>query len=60
MLPLKRANFKGYHISYVNEVRSDSDEPVYIINIENGDFIKVIREKGENIEIQDSLEKQLD
>src|SRR5450432_1052748 len=57
---LIKENFKGYHISYINEVRSDSDEPVYIINIENGDFIKVIREKGENIEIQDSLEKQLD
>jgi hypothetical protein len=53
-------NFKSYHISYVNEIRSDSDEPVYIINIENGDFIKVIKEKGEDLEIQDSLEKQLD
>jgi hypothetical protein len=57
---LIQENFKSYHISYVNEIRSGIDEPVYVINIENGDFIKVIKEKGENIEIQDSLEKQSD
>lgn len=50
-------NFFGYHISYVNEIISDKDEPVYIINIENSDRIKVIRVKGDEFEIRQDLEK---
>jgi hypothetical protein len=51
-------NFKGYHITYVNEIQSDKDEPIYIINIENADYGKVIWVEGENIGIKQDFEKQ--
>jgi hypothetical protein len=50
-------NFKGYHISFVNEIRSDGQDPVYMINIENEDSIKVIAVNGEQIEVKQDLLK---
>jgi hypothetical protein len=35
--------YGGYKITYVNEIRSDYSEPVYMINIENSENIKVLR-----------------
>ena len=50
-------NFHGYKITYVNEIRSDSEVPVYMINIEDGNNIKVIRVFGEDIEISQDIVK---
>ncbi len=50
-------NFTGYNISYVNEIQSGAEEPVYMINIEKGDDIKVIRVAGENVEIKQEIKK---
>jgi hypothetical protein len=50
-------HFDGYHISYINEVRSNYDEPVYMINIENADNIKVIKVFGDEIEVKQDLKK---
>jgi hypothetical protein len=50
--------FDGYRITYVNEIRSDKDEPVYVINIENEDHIKVIKVTGDEIEQQQALKKE--
>ncbi len=50
-------HFEGYHISYVNEIRSNYDEPVYMINIENADNIKVIKVEGDEIEVKQDLKK---
>jgi len=55
---LVQDNFKGYHITYVNEIRSDLDEPVYMINIENEVYGKVIRVAGEDIDIKEDFEKE--
>jgi hypothetical protein len=50
--------YKCYQISYVNEIRSSYNEPVYVINIENDDNIKVIKVAGDEIEVQQVLEKK--
>ena len=50
-------NFAGYQISYVNEVRSEYSEPVYMINIENAENIKVIKVTGDEIEVEQALQK---
>jgi len=50
--------FKCYQISYVNEVRSSYNQPVYVINIENDDNIKVIKVAGDEIEVQQDLAKK--
>ncbi len=53
-------NFHGYKITYVNEIRSDSELPVYMINIEDGNNIKVIKVAGDDIEVtQDIIKTQL-
>jgi hypothetical protein len=49
--------YAGYQISYVNEVRSDYSEPVYMINIENADNIKVIKVTGDEIKVEQALRK---
>ena len=49
--------FAGYQISYVNEVRSDYSEPVYMINIENAESIKVIKVSGDEIKVEQALQK---
>jgi hypothetical protein len=51
-------SFGGYSINYVNEVRSDKNEAVYMISIENKDNIKVIRVTDEDIEITQALKKR--
>jgi hypothetical protein len=51
-------NFDGYTISYVNEILSINDEPVYMINIENGDDIKVVRVSGDAIEVKQDIKKR--
>jgi hypothetical protein len=51
-------NFDGYTISYVNEIVSINDEPVYMINIENTDDIKVVRVSGESIEVNQDIKKR--
>jgi hypothetical protein len=50
-------NFHGYKITYVNEIRSDSEVPVYMINIEDGNNIKVIRVIGDDIEVTQDIIK---
>ena len=51
-------HFEGYHISYVNEVRSEYDDPVYMINIENAGNIKVIKIVNGEIEVKQDLIKE--
>jgi hypothetical protein len=51
-------HFEGYHISYVNEVRSEYEEPVYMINIENAGNIKVIKIVNDEIEVKQDLVKE--
>lgn len=51
-------HFPGYDISYVNEVRSEYEEPVYMINIQDAANIKVIKVVGEEFEVKQSLSKQ--
>ncbi len=50
-------NFEGYHISYVNEIRSNDQGPVYMVNIENEDNIKVIAVNGDQMEVTQALVK---
>jgi hypothetical protein len=51
-------NFAGYNISYVNEILSATEEPVYMINIENGENIKVIRVTGDVVEVKQDIKKR--
>ena len=51
-------SFEGYQVSYVNEVRSDGQEPVYMVNIENEDNIKVIEVNGDEISVRQALIKR--
>ena len=51
-------HFDGYHISFVNEVRSEYEEPVYMVNIENAGHIKVIRIVNDEIEVKQDLIKE--
>ena len=50
--------FEGYRITYVNEIQSAYDEPIYMINIENAGNIKVLRVIGDDIEVKQSLIKE--
>jgi hypothetical protein len=50
--------FESYRITYVNEIHSTFNEPVYVFNIENPNFIKVIRLVGDEIEVKQSLDKE--
>lgn len=51
-------SFAGYNISYVNEIISAAEEPVYMINIENADDIKVIKVAGETVEAKQDIKKR--
>ena len=51
------AHFSQYHISYVNEILSEENEPVYVINIENATSVKIIQVAGDDIQVQLSLQK---
>jgi|SRR5579863_260946 len=50
--------FEGYRITYVNEIQSAYDEPIYMVNIENAGNIKVLKVKGDDIEVNQSLIKE--
>ena len=50
--------FEGYRITYVNEIQSAYDEPVYMVNIENAGNIKVLKVKGDDVEVNQSLIKE--
>jgi hypothetical protein len=50
--------FEGYHITYVNEIQSAYDEPIYMVNIENAGNIKVIKVTDDEIEVKQSLIKE--
>jgi hypothetical protein len=49
--------FKCYQVSSVTEVQSNETAPVYVVNIENDDNIKVIRVFGDEIQVQQELDK---
>ena len=51
-------NFDGYYIAYINEIREENNEPIYIINIENASSIKIIRiSNNEDIVVQQEFQK---
>jgi hypothetical protein len=50
-------NFDGNEISYVNEILSKNNDPVYMVNIENVSNIKVIRVSDDDIEVKQVLRK---
>lgn len=50
--------FEGYRITYVNEIQSAYDDPIYMINIENAGNIKVVKVTGDDIEVKQSLIKE--
>ena len=52
------SQFKDYQISYINEIRSDYAEPVYVINLENKNDIKVIKVAGDEIDLKQDLKKE--
>ena len=47
----------GFRISYVNEVRSDGQETVYMINLEDNSHIKVVQVTGDDILVKQALTK---
>jgi hypothetical protein len=51
-------SFDGYRITWVNEIRSNQNKPVYIINIENENHIRVIRIAGDDVEEQMAFNKE--
>jgi hypothetical protein len=50
--------FEGYRITYVNEIQSAYDEPIYMINLENAGNIKVVKVMGDDIEVKQTLVKE--
>ena len=50
-------HFGNYEISYVNEIMSDGNDSVYVINLENSNSIKVIQVTGDNILVRQALNK---
>src|SRR5258708_21956681 len=50
--------FEGYRITYVNEIQSAYDEPIYMVNIENAGNIKVLKVTVDDIEVKQSLIKE--
>lgn len=50
--------FEGYRITYVNEIQSAYDEPIYMVNIENAGNIKVLKVTEDDIEVNQSLIKE--
>jgi hypothetical protein len=51
-------HYEGYRITFVNQIISKADLPIYIINIESWTEIKVIRVIGDDIEVRQELEKE--
>ena len=51
-------HFDGFRISYINEIQSAYDEPVYMINLENAGSIKVVKVVGDDIDVKQSLIKE--
>jgi hypothetical protein len=52
------SDYDGYRISWVNEIRSNQEKPVYVINIENENHIRVIRIAGDDVEEQMTFNKE--
>jgi len=50
--------FEGYRITYVNEIQSAYDQPVYMVNLENAGNIKVVKVAGDDIEVKQTLIKE--
>ena len=50
--------FEGYRITYVNEIQSAYDEPIYMVNLENAGNIKVVKVAGDDIEVKQTLIKE--
>ena len=50
--------FEGYRITYVNEIQSAYDEPIYMVNIENAGNIKVLKVTDDDIEVKQALIKE--
>jgi len=50
--------FEGYRITYVNEIQSAYDEPIYMVNLENAGNIKVVKVTGDDIEVKQALIKE--
>lgn len=50
--------FDNYHIDYVNEIRSENADPVYVMDLENEGHIKVVRVDDDNIDVQQELYKE--
>ena len=50
--------FEGYRITYVNEIQSTYDEPIYMVNLENAGNIKVVKVSGDDIEVKQTLIKE--
>jgi hypothetical protein len=50
--------FEGYRITYVNEIQSAYDEPIYMVNLENAGSIKVVKVIGDDIEVKQNLIKE--
>ena len=50
--------YDGYRITWVTEIRSNQNKPVYIINIENENHIRVIRLADDEIEEQQVFVKE--
>lgn len=55
---LVNSHFEDYHISFINEVRSQYDQPIYMINIENAGSIKVVKVANDEIEVKQDLIKE--
>ena len=51
-------DYDGYRITWVSEIRSNQNKPVYIINIENENHIRVIRLTDEEIEEKEAFNKE--
>jgi hypothetical protein len=50
--------FEGYRITYVNEIQSAYDQPIYMINLENAGNIKVVKVSDDDVEVKQSLIKE--
>ena len=51
-------DYDGYRMTWVNEIRSNQDKPVFMINIENENHVKVIRIAGDEIDEQMAFNKE--
>jgi hypothetical protein len=51
-------DYDGYRIVWVNEIQSNQSKPVYMINIENENHIRVIKIAGDEIDEQLAFNKE--